>query len=398
MKNIYQIFQDMLKIDDFIVLERKNENYFLYPSKDSSFIINQDQYFIPDSKINITPLYSDFIKFITTLTNSLNKLLFLQKTIEVMLLDLEEKPIIDEMIQSELVEEIPIINEAIEIESVDSETKSQQNEITNEQFLNKNSQFRISNKLENIINNYHTLTFQLCFENGDFFFKFENPSQITYTQLKNFEFDMLPLQIQSQFNLHENYVDSFELSQFDKVQQLLQKQKIILSAKHVEVNLDLQQSVNTSIYVRGDEFEEAEGYYEMPNLLTNYFYLNITCSKSYGGIINLKIHLTPNFIIDNYRGKIIIMNKTEEYVIDDQPMLYGYSGYREGEIYDIFEIPSIIEKAQCFVYGKQLQNQSELDELFLEDQILLTILVLQKNSNSYQLQNSISQIVTDLFY
>ncbi|KAL4475079.1 hypothetical protein ABPG74_001775 [Tetrahymena malaccensis] len=389
MKNIHQIFKDMLIIDNFLVLERKNKNYFLYTPKDQSSFIDQDQSVIQSHQINITLLYQEFIKFITSLTNSLNKYLVLQQMIEGILLNIEEKPIITEMIENQIFED---------------QTELEDNYIT-QQVINENSQFRISHKLQNLINNYQELVVQLCYEKDDFIFKFENPSKISFKLLKTFEFDKLPLKIQEEFNVFQyGVMINDNKGQLEKVQEILKKQKIILQAKHLELDLDLKQIMNENDYYNREELEEesqeAEGCYHLPDIPTNYIFLNIECSYSYSRRAILDLSLNTVLQNDKYRGKITIINKTEDFVAQQQPRfvkIYDNGAFIAHDIYDIFKIPSIIDQAQCYVYGYKLQKQNELKELFLEDQILLKFAVLQKNNISNLLYMSISQIVTDLF-
>ncbi|KAL4484682.1 hypothetical protein ABPG74_019859 [Tetrahymena malaccensis] len=335
-------------------------------------------------------------------TDSLNKILALTQYVETKLLNMKQQQIYDEVVQKQLITPILLQQKRNKLANIDAsyeESNSQSNDyydseveveedesddgFYNQEETNIEEKFRVSKDLENLIISYQSLILQLMYENEDSEIIFRNPVSIEIKSFKVLEFEKLSLNIDTKY--YQNYYISKtkHYSQFHQIQQLLKEQNISLKAHHLEINQFIQFLSMDSSY---DPSVDSEGNYFLPFISSNYIYLQIQQRKNDFESSVIKVQLKNKALNEKYRVKLIIINKASDYEIQVQ------------DFNKKFEIPSIMQQAQCFIFIPQIQYQNDLNELLLEDQIILSIVLLNKLSIQDQLQNSISMIFTDMFF
>ncbi|KAL4450430.1 hypothetical protein ABPG74_019328 [Tetrahymena malaccensis] len=441
MQNISSIFSDLSKKSDFVRFIKENNSYFLCSVDKSGLKVSKSwkikkiyetskQPQPTQLKVEITPHYQEFIKFITQFTQSLICLLKDQQNVENLLFDRQDTT------QQEMMDNFQINpiaenykNKLIQQTDIDYEQRNQDEEkiILENLILSKdNYEYRASKKLQKIVENFQSLMIILMVEQGDFQVLFKNPQKLSIHQFKILQFEKLRILLQETFHIiHGEFEKSRSL--FEKIKFYLQKQNLKLEAKHLEINLNFQDTQNLNFKLYGDNYK-FEGVYNMPAISSNYIYLQIY--YEYEFYSKIAINLYPDLLIDHYRGKCVILEKPYKRIFQDQKMNLNFQFKQPSDIdfdecvditprqrdvlkevgckyylEDSFrieiqtkKIPSILDGAVCFIFDPKVNDLENLKEIMLEDQMILLIAVFNKKKKKFRLKNSVSIIATDLFY
>ncbi|KAL4450431.1 hypothetical protein ABPG74_019329 [Tetrahymena malaccensis] len=403
MKNISSILSDLSKKSDFVRLIKENNNYFLCPV-DKSLLEDNENWETKNvyeasqkpqptqHKVQITPYYQEFIKFITYFTQTLIALLKDQQNVENLLFDEQDAT------QQEMMDNF-------QINPVDSFQNDEKIILENMILPKDNQEYRASKKLQKIVDNFQSLMIMLMIEQGDFQIQFKNPQKLSSRQFKDLQFEKLPIQLIETFlAIHGEFEQSSSI--FEKIKFYLQKQNLKLRAKHLEVDLNFEVTTYTKIKCYDDNWQ-FEGIYNMPMISSNYIYLQIYYDKYF--FCQITINLYPDLLIDHYRGKCVIQQssdidsdsdideKVKGYMVKKAQCYYKKSSSLN-KIKTALQIPSILDGALCFIYDPKVNDLENLKETMLEDQMILLIKVLNKKRKRFRLKNSVSMIITDLFY
>ncbi|EAR93318.2 hypothetical protein TTHERM_00746900 (macronuclear) [Tetrahymena thermophila SB210] len=443
MKNICSILSDLQAKSDFVRLIKENHNYFLC-AVDDYFFDNKENWKTKNLeetnsqpqayklKIEITQFYPEFIKYITFFTNSLVGLLKQQQNVENLLFNKQDTTL-DQIIESFFANPIAESCQSMQSNQYKSCNEQEVYEYLQNLILQQDiDELRASKKLEKIVNNFYNLMMILMIEQGDLQVQFKNPQNINVRQFKTLQFEKLAILLQETFHIvHGEFEKS--RSDFQKIEFYLQKQNLELEANHLEINLNYQETQDLNFKLKGDKYYKFEGFYNMPSIKSNYIYFQCYYDTEFSPQIT--INLYPYLLIDNYRGKCVIVNNIYEsnfqggkikklifqqkYPTDsdfdiicrNNPEIEIYDSKVKqavcqkesmyGYIYDrikVVQIPSILNGAYCFIYDPKVSDLDELEELMLEDQMILLITVLNKYKEQFMLQNSVSMITADLFY
>ncbi|KAL4469593.1 hypothetical protein ABPG74_004846 [Tetrahymena malaccensis] len=362
MQNIIQVFNQLLILSDFVCLLKDKKKYYLCPV-DNIFLRNSDdwktqqveqnaEYTLKiEEKIEISSLYQEFLKYITQLTNNLSIIEHEQQQIESVLNNNENINIIDQI-----------------------------------QFKKKQlkQSFEITKSLKKLKQNYQTLQLLLMMNEGDFQIQFKNPLKLDFKKLKKLTFKKVCLNLN--YTIYPYFgilFNEYSISQTQYLHYYKYQMSRNLNSEHLNIRLNLKYQ---KFYQENYQRDQEE--WSFPEIKSNYNFLYLDCSGFFSNHSenNQEFEVRVNQLKDQkYRGKLIVVNLSQNFYI--KPVFEQKS----------LEIPSIIDGAQCFVYGKKIIKQKKQKELFLEDQTIISLIVLTKNQIQSLFTLNIAMIFTDLY-